>query len=218
MDYNKYFQKFKGETLTVADAANALAALRLGPTVITPAAYTLLDDTTVAAMRATLLLESMALLAAANIDTPMTFTGGAAAAAVLQRFGASITEGFEIRAIDETTAVLDSLHTDLTENVPAGAVILSVQANIETAVTGGSTTTKIGIGEEADPDKYGLSADLAKNTKIDTIPDWAVVADAEDIKVNACADAGTDGDTKLTVGTVRVRIIYAVPVSLDDAA
>lgn len=146
------------------------------------------------------------------------FSAGAAAAAVAQRFGATATEGFEIRVIDETTGTLSAVSTDLTEDVPIGAVILSVQGNVEAALTGGGTTANWGIGTAADPDKYSPTVGvLAKNSKIDTIPDWAVLSGAEDIQVHGVTAGGAIGDTALTAGSVRVRIVYAVPNSLDDA-
>ena len=148
-----------------------------------------------------------------------TWTGGAAAAAVIQRMGATVTEGYEIKVIDETTAALNAVSTDLTEDVPSGAVILCVQGNVESALTGGGTTANWGIGTAGDPDKYSPTVGvLAKNSKIDTIPDWAVLSGAEDIQVHGVTAGGAIGDTALTVGSVRVRIVYAVPNSLDDAA
>ena len=145
-------------------------------------------------------------------------SGGAAAAAVVQRIGGSATEGYEVRVIDETISALAAVSTDLTEDVPAGAVILSVQANIETLVVAGGTSVKVGIGPVGDPDQYGLTADLAKNTKADLIPAHAVLASAEDIQINMVTAAGAIGDTAASAGAVRVRIVYAVPNSLDDAA
>lgn len=146
-------------------------------------------------------------------------TAGAAAAAVAHRFGDTATEGWEIRVIDETVSGLNAITTDLTEDIPTGAVILGAQLNIEAALTGGGTTTKVGVGDgDVNPDLYGLSADLAKNTKIDLISDWAVLGGALSLEINACTDAGALGDTALTVGDVRVRIVYAVCNSLDDAA
>jgi hypothetical protein len=157
-------------------------------------------------------------IAAAN-----TITAGAAAAAVALRLGATATEGLEIKVIDETVTLTNAVETDLTETVPAGAVILSVQANLATAVTGDASgddgLTKVGIGVTADPDKYGLSADLAKNTKINTIPDWAVLAGAETVTVKAADNAGAAVTEKFTAGgEVRVRLVYAVLNSLDDVA
>jgi hypothetical protein len=143
---------------------------------------------------------------------------GAAAAQVADRFGATVSEGYEVRVIDETLLALAAISTDLTEDVPSGAVILSVQANIETAVVAGGTSVKVGIGPVGDPDQYGLTADLAKNTKADLIPAHAVLAALEDIQINMVTAAGAIGDTAASAGAVRVRIVYAVPNSLDDAA
>jgi hypothetical protein len=145
---------------------------------------------------------------------------GAAAPAVAQCFGAVATEGLQIKVIDETISFAGNaaLYKAMTTPIPAGAVILAVQANVQSALTGGSTTVKVGLGPNAsDPDKYGKTSALTKNAKISTIPTHAVLASQEAIDVCACATGGGAGDTALTVGSVRVRIVYAVPTDLADA-
>lgn len=153
----------------------------------------------------------------------LTLKGGAAAAAVVARFGASATEGWEIKVIDEDVTLTNAVAEDLTEDIPTGAVILSVQANLETLIAGDTTgddgLTKVGIGISSDPDKYGKTAALTQNSKVDTIPDWAVLASPEDIQVYAVDNSGTAVTEKfVAAGVVRVRIVYAVCNSLDDAA
>ena len=152
-----------------------------------------------------------------------TRTAGSAAGAVALRFGGTATEGLEITVINE---VVDMLTTpaaawDLTSNVPAGAVILSVQANLQDVITA-STAVKVGIGVAADPDKYGKTTGLTQNLKVDTIPDWAVLSGAEDIQIYAVdtdgAAAGTIGGGAVGTDEVRVRIVYATLNSLDNAA
>lgn len=145
------------------------------------------------------------------------FFGGAAAAEIVERYGASLTEGYEVRVIDETVP-LSGLAVDLTEDVPAGAVILAVQGNIEVLAVAGGTTVKVGIGVAADPDKYGKTSALTKNLKVDTIPAHAVLASLEDLQIFACATAGGAGDTGFSAGSFRVRIVYVALNSLDDAA
>jgi len=152
-----------------------------------------------------------------SISGGTTINAGGAAAALALRFGASTTEGLEIKVIDEVVAT-GAINNDLTEDVPSGAVILSVQANVETALTGGGTTANFGIGTAGDPDKYSPTVGaLTQDAKTDNIPDWAVLSGAEDIQVNGVTGAGAAGDTALTVGTVRVRIVYLVCNSLDNA-
>ncbi len=145
-----------------------------------------------------------------------THRAGATTAAVALRFGATAGEGLEYRVIDETVS-LDAVSVDLTEDIPAGAVILSVQGNQETAGATGGTTDNVGIGPVANPDLYSPTVgDVTLNGKIDHIPDWAVLSSAEDIQVNAVTSAGAIGDTAVG-GTHRVRIVYLVLSSLDDA-
>lgn len=147
-------------------------------------------------------------------------SAGAAAAAIAQRYGISDTEGLEIRIIEETISAMSAAKTfDLTEDIPTGAVILSVQANIETLVVAGGTTVKIAIGVAGgDVDKYGKTANLSQNQKIDTIPTHAILSGAEDVQVAAVVTDGSAlGDTNVSAGAVRVRIVYAITNSLDDA-
>lgn len=146
---------------------------------------------------------------------------GSAAGAVAVSYGGTAAEGARIHILEETISFVANaaLYKAMTTPVPAGAVILSAQANVQTALTGGSTTVKVGLGLNAsDPDKYGLSSALTKNAKISTIPDWAVLAAPEAIDVCSCASNGAAGDTALTVGSVRVRVVYLAVADLVNAA
>lgn len=145
---------------------------------------------------------------------------GAATAPAGLGFGASEAEGLRYHVIDETVSFVDNvaLFKALTTPIPAGAVILSVQANVQAALTGGGTTTKVGLGPNAsDPDKYGKTSVLTKDAKINTIPTHAVLGAPEAIDICAVADAGAAGNTALTVGSVRVVIVYATADSLANA-
>lgn len=148
---------------------------------------------------------------AAGAFTLLSLASGTDAGAVVARIGGSATEGLEVRVFEETVDAAVGAAVDL--NIDFTGVILSVQANLEEAITA-VTAVKVGVGIAADPDKYGLSADLLKNTKIDTIPDWAVVS-SEDIQVYACDTGGSAAGT--ISGDVRVRIVYLALNSLDDA-
>lgn len=170
-----------------------------------------------------LILATLAASGAGSFGGALTLTPGAAAAAVALRLGATETEGLEIKVIDEIVTLTNAVSTDLTEDVPSGAVILSAQANLDSLIAGDASgddlLAKVGLGVAADPDKYGKTGDLLKNTKIDTIPDWAVLSGAEDIQVFAVKSDGSACTEKFVAdGLVRVRIVYAVCNSLDDAA
>lgn len=150
------------------------------------------------------------------------YTAGTATAAAVERYGQTATEGTEITALDEDVTLTNAAATNLTNTVPSGAVILSVQANLETTVVGDASgdngMIKVGIGTSGDPDKYGLSADLVKNTKVNTIPDWAVLSGAEQIAVNSVDTGGTAATEKFVGGEiVRVRVVYLTLNSLDNA-
>ena len=158
----------------------------------------------------------------ATIIAPSTFTmgaGAAGAAEVAHRFGLTTTEGLELHIIDDDINMASVISQDLAQNIPTGAVILSVQCNLETAVvpTGG-TGTKIGIGDPAvDPDLYGLTTSTVQNQKIDTIPDWAVLGAALDLQVNFCDAAGALATLAVSSGIVRVHIVFYTLNSLDNA-
>lgn len=126
-----------------------------------------------------------------------------------------------MRSIDETVDLTDAgaKYVSMTNAVPTGAVIVSVQANIETLAVAGGTTVKIGIGANAgDVDAYGKTTALTKNLKINTIPDWAVLA--ADTTLDVCGivtDGSALGNTNLSAGSVRVVIRYLIPTSLPNA-
>lgn len=163
-----------------------------------------------------LLFQSSALTTTTNAI--LTCTAGAVTPAVALRFGASITEGAEIKVIDEevvfTTAVAEK---NLTNVIPANSIILMAQMNLKTTITA-TTAVKVGLGTASgDPDLYGITADLVKNTKSDKIPAAYAVVTSTQLAVTACATGGTAAGT-LDTGTVRVRVVYLTSNSLDDAA
>lgn len=151
------------------------------------------------------------------IQTPRSSVTGS----ITRGYGATSAEGMQEAIIDETVSfdANAALYKELTYTFPESTVFMSMQANIESALTGGGTTVKLGLGTASDPDVYGLSSALTKNIKINTIPDAAAgQASTLVIRLSSCASNGAAGDTALTVGSVRVRIVYRALVSLTDAA
>jgi hypothetical protein len=154
------------------------------------------------------------------IGGPVQYPRGTASTSIVQGFGKTSGEGMQVAIIEETISFVANaaLYKELTYSLPANAVILSAQMNIESALTGGSTTVKVGLGSSADPDLWGKTSVLTKNAKSTLTPAWAVIASTTPIRVSSCATAGGAGDTALTVGSVRVRIVFLAPVDLVDAA
>jgi hypothetical protein len=161
-------------------------------------------------------------------DGGMVMTSGriqhnhaAESGAITRGFGKTAAEGWQELLIEATVSFVDNvaMSKNITgANLAAGTIILGVLANVESAVTGGGTTTKIGIGiAGGDEDAYGLSAALTKNAKITPIPVLTPLAAQSDIALFACANNGAAGDTALTVGSVRVRILCLTPIALADA-
>lgn len=148
--------------------------------------------------------------------------GGATPAVVVLRIGATPTEGLETIVQEETVTLTNAVKTDLTDQVPAGAIILCVQGNLKTAVTGDASgddgLVKVAIGTAADPDIYGISGTLAKNQKLNKIPAAYAVLAATTVSVYAVDTNGAAVTEKFTAGgQVRVRITYQLLNSLDDA-
>ncbi len=163
------------------------------------------------------LKDGSVVLAGGSVQHP----NGTAAGSIADGYGATSAEGLQRVILEETVSFAENvaLYKALTASLPVNAIVETAQANIQAALTGGSTTVKLGLGTAADPDLYGLSADLAKNTKIDHVPaTYAVIGSTTALRLSACASNGAAGDTALTVGSVRVRIVYRVPVSLANAA
>lgn len=138
--------------------------------------------------------------------------------------GPSVTEGFK-RVVQEETLNPNAIETALATVIPKGANLRSVQGNVESALTGGGTTVTWSLGTAADPDKYGSAGfpsqadSLAKNSKSDWMagPLDPLAAD-ETIVLTGCATGGAaDGDTALTVGAVRIVVVYEALLPLADA-
>lgn len=211
---------------------------------ITAAAATVLDDTTVGAMATTLGLGTG--------DSP-TWTGGTFSGAVnlndgslLQRKGAGTGTGdvIEVLGPDSTHGMKTSVYEATVSpaaietalfTVPAMSVIDSVQANVETALTGGGTTATFSIGITGDVDLYGTATNagaqadlLTKNAKCDAFGGRGSGAGAglgvftaatQSLKLIGAATGGaTAGDTALTAGSVKIRVVYRTLMSLVDAA
>lgn len=146
----------------------------------------------------------------------VTMAGGSEAGTVALRFGATATEGLETVVVDKVVT-LGAVAGVAVFTVPAGAVLKSVQGNIQVEAVAGGTTAKVGLGVDADPNAYGESAALTANAKIDTLLAPTKLAAAVDIEVYPCASSGAIGDTAFSAGTVRVRIVYDQLNSLDNA-
>ena len=159
-----------------------------------------------------------------NLLTATTFhpTAGSAASASAMSFGVSLAEGLQLKVIEETVDFgagggAAAKYRALTTAIPAGAIIIGAETTTKTLVVAGGTSVKIALGQHAGTvNKYGVSADLAANTKITTPTDWIVNA-GEQIDVCLVVAAGNAlGDTNGSAGTVRVRLYYFLLNALDN--
>ena len=181
------------------------------------------------------------LLGAATATGVVTLDDGS----LLQRSGAGTGTGDAIEVLGpdathgmvttvyEATVAPAAIETALF-TIPAMSVVESVQANVETALTGGGTTVSFSVGITGDIDLYGtattagVQADLlTQNAKIDSFGRRAAdagaglglfVAAAQSLKlIGAAAGGAAAGDTALTVGTVKVRVVYQTLLSVANA-
>jgi hypothetical protein len=124
----------------------------------------------------------------------------------------------EFRVIDEVVTLTNAVETNLSVVVPAGSVITFVQANLDTTVVGDASGddlgVKVGIGVTADPDKYGITASLVQNQKVDWVPTFTRLASDEQICVKLAKTDGSAATEKFVSGSrVRVKVGYMRPVT-----
>ena len=118
--------------------------------------------------------------------------------------------------------------------VPVMSRVIAVQANVQTALTGGGTTVTFSIGITGDVDAYGTASNsgvqadlLTQNAKINAMGSIAAnagaslgVFSAATVALKLCAAAtggATAGDTALSVGTVKIRVMYETLLPIVNA-
>lgn len=150
--------------------------------------------------------------------------GSNAAGTPVNLLGSSVNEGYEVLVMDEVIVCAASVENPMSNAVPKGAMILSVQANAQTALTAGGTTATWSVGTTATPNLYGTAGSptqadsLAKNSKSNKmIAPSALSADTTIKVIGAETGGAAAGDTGLT-GSVRVQVVYAIFTGLVDAA
>jgi len=136
---------------------------------------------------------------------------------------AKLTDAMVVNVLEEQVTLTNAVATNLSTTIPANSIILSVAANLDTLVEGDASgdngLTKVGIGVTADPDKYGLTGDLLKNSKTT----WAItptrLTSAEQITVKAANNSGVAVTEKFVAGgKVTVRVVYLTASALPNAA
>ncbi len=155
------------------------------------------------------------------LTAQQTLSVAALAAAAALGFGSTAASGLLVMEQEEVVALAaaGAKFVAMTNAIPAGAVILSAQLNLDSLVVASGTSVKVGLGDHAGVcNTYGNTADLVKNHKSNLLPAYAVLAGATTLDVCACAtDATGLGDGNFTAGNVRVRIVYLKAASLPDA-
>lgn len=156
------------------------------------------------------------------ITAQQSINVAAVAAAAALGFGSTAASGLLIMEQEEVVALAaaGAKFVAMTNAIPAGAVILSAQLNLDSLVVAGGTSVKVGLGDHTGVcNTYGNTLALTKNTKANLLPAYAALASAVTLEVCACATVATGlGDSNFTAGNVRVRIVYLKTASLPDAA
>lgn len=153
---------------------------------------------------------------------------------VIEVLGPDATHGMKTVVYEATVSPI-AIETALF-TLPANSVIDHVQANVQAALTGGGTTVTFGIGITGDVDKFGTAfsagaqADLlTQNAKINAIGSPASPPQpgtgigeyqpaAISVKLIGAATGGaTAGNTALTVGSVKVRVVYRTLMDMANA-
>jgi hypothetical protein len=146
--------------------------------------------------------------------------GDAVTPRVMRSFGRTMDEGLAIMVIDEIIDVSVGGKTiNLTNVVPQGAMLFSVQAHNRSGITAGGTSARVGLGDDSDPDKYKLYKKTIDEQGIaDIALDGTPLAGDEQITVNACTTGGVLGDSDFANGTIRVRVVYFQIRDLESVA
>jgi hypothetical protein len=189
-----------------------------GNTVIEATDYQELDIEVVHSNIATQ-LQTLALVA--NEDGVVSQTlAGTAAATLIGISGAATDGGVSEYFIDEIVSLTNAVETDLTSTLPAGAIVEYTQMILNTTVVGDESgddgLVKVGLGTTADPDKYGKTADLVKDSLVKNTYTPVMLAAEETVTVKAADTNGAAVTEKFVAGgLVRVQIRYKV---LNDMA
>lgn len=143
-------------------------------------------------------------------------TRGSATIQTVVQSGDTLTEGLRLRALEQEVTIGGAAASfDLTSDLPSGAIPVGGALNLQTAVTA-TTAVKVGLGTSGDPDKYGLTGALTKNSKGKAMVSPSVLGSLEDVKIFACDTGGAAAGT-LDSGTVRVRLWFWDLLDLDSA-
>lgn len=129
--------------------------------------------------------------------------------------------GTEFKVIDEIVdlTAAGAKFVAMANSIPAGAVIISAQMNIQEAVVAGGTSVKVGLGDHSGTcNTWGNTSVLTLNAKAKALAAYSVLAAQTTPEVCACASTATGlGNTNFSAGKVRVRIVYIKANDLPDA-
>lgn len=158
---------------------------------------------------------------AQDLQAALIAMGGVAGAGDLNELATNLAgfigaEALQLVTLDELLVASTATDVDMVAAIPAGAIILSVQANNQTAITLGGGATAHAVGIAGTLDKYiDDSALAALNDKLGgLIGGFTALAAPETLRW-----ASTNGSAVATGtidGTLRVVVKYLIPTDLAD--
>ncbi len=208
-----------GATWQVRDTYTATQAL-----IRLPEHGSYLPNTIIYRLRCSAYTSGTAVTTLATLDAlpssiPAAINVATVAGASALALGATLTSGLQFYEVEEvvTLASAGAKFVAMTCVIPAGAIILAAQMNIDVLVVAGGTSVKVGLGLNGGTcNTWGNTGDLLANTKADLLGTTVLALDTTP-EVCACASTATGlGDTNFSAGSVRVRITYLRAVSLPN--
>jgi hypothetical protein len=141
-------------------------------------------------------------------------------AAVWRQLDTSINPLWDVQSIEEVIALNGSASNNLVNQLPAGAIPLCAVMNYDAPVVL-ATAVKIGLGTSGSIVGIGLTDTTVTKNHKNRLAGGALcnvpVQAATPLQLKACATDGTAAGT-MTSGSVHVRVLFALPTDLPNAA
>lgn len=157
-------------------------------------------------------------LAGSNATAVVLRSGATANACTSLLFGSTGLGGPRVRQLDETLLLTSGVSKAMTTQIPAGAIILSVQGYVTTSITvGAGTTTTWSLGPAGGTvNAYGTAGSpSAADSLVAASKSWWLnaampsLASAKAVTVYAATTGGAGaGNGAFTAGYIRILVTY----------
>ena len=160
---------------------------------------------------------------AAQLRTALATNAAAAEVRTLLNELDLLLDSVDVVVNEQTITLTNAVNVDLAATIPAGAILLSAAMNLDTLIAGDASgdnlLAKVGLGTNADPDAYGITASLVKNVKSTRMLTPTYLASATTLQVGGVKTDGSAATEKFVAGgIVSVKVTYLVARALPDAA